>query len=120
MALAHPSLTIASVRRDELWADMRNSLGVARLLVSEGRSEAFVATVCRLAVESACRAALEHRGLHYDGNLERALLVLAAPRELFEGVERTRGQARLTASEAAIAWVASYLQSEATDRIWRF
>jgi len=120
MALAQPSLGLASARRDELWADSRNSLGVARLLVHEGRPETFVATVCRLAVESACRAALEQNGRRFDGDLDHALGWLEAPPELLERVESTRGTERLAATERAIGWVSDYLRDEAPDRTWGF
>jgi hypothetical protein len=120
VALAQPALCIASARRDELWADSRNSLGVARLLVHEGRPETFVATVCRLAVESACRAALEHSGRRFDGDLDHALGSLDAPRELLERVETTRGTERLAATERAVGWVSNYLRGEAPERSWGF
>ena len=42
--------------RDVLWDHCRNNLGIARLLVHEGRPETLVATACLMAVESACRA----------------------------------------------------------------
>ena len=45
--------------RDMLWDHCRNNLGIARLLVHEGRPESLVATACWMAVESACRAVLD-------------------------------------------------------------
>ncbi|MGE0455157.1 MAG: hypothetical protein AB7O37_08370 [Vicinamibacteria bacterium] len=120
MALAQPSLAIASARRDVLWADSRNSLGVARLLVHEGRPETFVATVCRLAVESACRAALEHSGLSFDGDLDHALGALDAPPGLLDRMETARGTERLAATERAVGWISDYLRGEAPDRSWGF
>ena len=120
MALAQPSLGLAAARRDELWADSRNSRGVARLLVHEGRPETFVATVCRLAVESACRAALEHGGRTFDGDLDHALGSLDAPPGLLERVETTRGTERLAATERAVGWISNYLRGEAPDRTWGF
>ena len=44
--------------RDVLWDHCRNNLGIARLLVQEGRPEPLVATACWMAVEigrASCR-----------------------------------------------------------------
>src|ERR1044071_9328274 len=82
------ALSSLPIRRDfpgdELWDHCRNSLGIARLLHHEGRPEPLVATACRLAVETACRTALEQVGLEYDGDLELALARLGAPPDVWE------------------------------------
>jgi hypothetical protein len=106
-------------RRDSLWEDCRNSLGIARLLVQERRPEALLATACRVAVESACRAALEQRGTVYDGDLEGALGRLGAPVELGSG-HGVRGAERLAEAEKAVAWMADRLRREAPERTWGF
>lgn len=113
-----PSTSVAV--RDGHWEDCRNNLGIARLLVQEGRPEPLLATACKGAVECACRAALELSGAPFDGDLARALDHLSAPVELLEGVERSRGSERLTAAERAVAWVARYLRAEAPERGWGF
>ena len=114
--LASPTSTAA---RDGLWEDCRNNLGIARLLVQEGRPEALLATACRGAVENACRAALEHSGAPFDGDPRRAFEHLSAP-DLWAHVERSTGSERLTAAEQAVAWVARYLRAEAPERGWGF
>lgn len=76
---AAPPMIPAASTRDALWEHCRNNLGIARLLVQEGRPEGLVATACWMAVESACRAALEQSGLGYAGDLEASLRQLAAP-----------------------------------------
>jgi hypothetical protein len=106
--------------RDSLWEHCRNNLGIARLLVQEGRPEALLATACRGAVENAYRAALEHVGAPFDGDLRRALEHLSAPAEFGARVERSRGAERLDAAEQAVAWVARYLRAEAPERGWGF
>jgi len=106
--------------RDALWEHARNSLGIARLLVQEGRPEALVATACVNAVESALRAALEHAGAPYDGDPARGAGSLSAPEELLPDVDRSRGVRRLAATERAIGWVAGYLRAEAPDRSWGY
>ena len=55
--------------RDRLWEHSRNALGIARLLVHEGRPEPLVDTACRTAVEAAGRAALEQAGMRFDGDV---------------------------------------------------
>jgi hypothetical protein len=109
----------AASRRDVLWEDCRNSLGIARLLVQERRPEALLATACRMAVDSACRAALDQRGIAYDGDLEGGLTRLGAPLGLAAGAE-ARGAERLAEAERAVGWVAGRLRSEAPERSWSF
>lgn len=104
---------------DDLWEHCRNSLGIARLLHHEGRPEALVATACRLAVETACRAALEQVGLDYDGDLELALVRLAAPRDVWELQQAGPAARRLASAERAVAWFAAYLRHVAPARPWR-
>jgi hypothetical protein len=115
-------LTVAPDRcqRDLLWEQSRNSLGIARLLVQEGRPAALVETASRLAAESACRAALAQAGLPFDGDLERALVRLAAPREIWEGVWPEPEAERLAAAERVVAWAARYLRSEAPEHSWGY
>lgn len=110
----------AIAARDSLWGHCRNHLAIARLLAQEGRPEPFLATACHAAVESACRAALEHSGAPFDGDLWRAFDHLSAPAELLARVERSSGSERLTAAEQAVAWVARYLRAEAPERGWGF
>lgn len=105
---------------DGLWEHCRNSLGIARLLHHEGRPEPLVATACRLAVETACRAALEQVGLDYDGDLELALARLGAPRDVWELQQDGPAARRLAAAERAVAWFASYLRHAAPGRSWGY
>jgi hypothetical protein len=105
---------------EELWEHCRNSLGIARLLHHEGRPDPLVATACRLAVETACRAALEQSGIDYDGDLEVALARLGAPRDVWELQQGGPAGRRLAAAERAIAWFASYLRHAAPGRSWRY
>ena len=116
----HALVTEAVVARDHLWEHARNSLGIARLLVFEGRPETLAATACWTAVECACRAALEHSGLPFDGDLGRALEYLSAPAELLAALESRRGAERLAAAETAVAWIARYLRAESPERSWGF
>jgi hypothetical protein len=109
-----------SAERDVLWQHSRNALGVARLLVNEDRPEALIATSCHVAVEMACRAALEQTGLRFDGNVRQALRWLAAPSDLWPSVESASGLRRLVAAERAVAWVAGYLKNEAPERSWGY
>lgn len=104
--------------RDALWEHCRNSLGTARLLHQEDRPEALVATACLLAVETACRAALAHAGVPFEGDLEQSLRRLHAPSDIWELQESGRASRRLAAAERAVAWVAGYLRREAPDRSW--
>jgi hypothetical protein len=128
-----PSLTLPSVQalpsdedekalrdalRDSLWEHCRNSLGTARLLHQEDRPEALVATACRMAVETACRAALAQAGLAFEGDLEQSLRRLSAPSDIWQLQESGRASRRLAAAERAVAWVAGYLRREAPDRSW--
>jgi hypothetical protein len=110
----------AGSSRDSLWEHARNSLGIARLLVFEGRPDALAATACRSAVENACRTALDHSGLPFDGDLGRAFEYLSAPGELLAAVETQRGAERLAATERAVGWIAGYLRAEVPERSWGF
>jgi hypothetical protein len=112
-------LFVPASRRDMLWEDCKNSLGIARLLVQERRPEELVATACRMAVESACRAALDQRGIRYDGDLGETLGRLGAPLDL-GAVDTFRGAQRLTEAERAVAWFAERLRREAPERTWGF
>ena len=105
---------------DLLWHECRNGLGIARLLAQERRPEAFVATACRAAAESACRAALLHAGLKFDGDLEGALDALGAPGEVRIPYGKLTGAERLAKTEGLVGWVAHYLRSEAPGRSWGY
>jgi len=118
MSLVQFPRPVAS-RRDALWEDCRNSLGIARLLVQERRPEALLATACRMAVDSACRAALDQQGIAYDGDLQGCLSRLGAPLGLGAGGD-ARGAERLAEAERAVGWVAGRLRSEAPERSWSF
>jgi len=104
--------------RDALWEHCRNSLGTARLLHQEDRPADLVATACLMAVENACRAALAHAGLRFEGDLEQSLRRLRAPSDIWELQETGPASRRLAAAERAVAWVAGYLRREAPDRSW--
>jgi len=107
--------------RDAHWMHCRNSLGIARLLVQEGRPRALVRTSCLMAVESACRAALDQGGLRFDGDLRRAMACLAAPRDLWSGAGAdTPGAELLSEAERTVEWIAAYLRGEAPERSWGF
>src|SRR5262245_3379310 len=109
-------------QRDRLWSDCRNSLGIARLLVNEARPTALAATACRLAVERACRAALEHLGLPYDGDLGRALHELQVDAEwaasMADGMATDREL--LLAAERTVGSIASFLRDAEPARSWGF
>lgn len=112
--------TALSPSRDLRWEHCRDTLGIARLLAHEGRPERLVSAACLTAVESACRAALEHLGVEYDGNLRRALGVLQAPPGLLAGLEDGPGRDRLAATERAVAWLSAFLKERVPDRSWGF
>ncbi|HEY7412358.1 MAG TPA: hypothetical protein VII13_16555 [Vicinamibacteria bacterium] len=106
--------------RDQYWDDCRNSLGIARLLVQDGRPEALITTACRMAVESACRAALEQAGLPFTGDMNEGLRRLGC----FDAVGAVEvdgpARARLAAAEKAVSWVAVYLRGVAPERPWGY
>lgn len=118
MALGHLAVTPLT-RRDALWEDCRNSLGIARLLFQEGRPDELVLTACRMAVECACRAALDQRGIRYDGDLPGALGRLGAPLGL-GAFGAVGGAPRLSEAERAVGWVADRLRREAPERTWGY
>ncbi len=106
--------------RDQYWDHARNALGIARLLVQDRRPEALIDTACRAAIDSASRAALEQAGMRFEGDAERALARLAAPRDLLSAVSSGTPANRLESCERVIAWVAAYLRSEAPERSWGY
>jgi hypothetical protein len=120
MAAASLAFDGRNAQRDLLWEHCRNNLGIARLLLHEGRPEELVNTACRMAVETACRTALEQAGLRFDGDLESSLRRLAAPSDMWELQEAGRAARRLAAAERAVAWIAAFLRTEAPDRTWGF
>ena len=105
---------------EELWEHCRNALGIARLLHHENRPEPLVATACRLAVETACRAALEQIGADYDGDLEMSLARLGAPRDVWELQQTGPAARRLASAERAVAWFATFLRHTAPSRRWAY
>lgn len=112
---------VTSELRDRLWTDCRNSLGIARLLVSEARPAGLAATACRLAVESACRAALEHLGLPYDGDLDRALQELKVDAEWCASAgSGAAGRSLLLAAERTVGSIAAFLRDAEPARTWGF
>jgi hypothetical protein len=106
--------------RDALWEHCRNNLGIARLLVQEQRPEPFVSTACRMAVESACRAALAHAEFEFDGDVDRALSRLSVPEELWPALDSGTGSQKLAAAEKVVAWLSSSLRRDAPERAWGF
>ncbi len=114
-AFAEPDRTPHS-----LWEHCRNNLGIARLLVHEGRPRVLVETACRMAVESACRAGLAQAGLTFDGDVEHALTILAAPRDLWVCGADKPAAAELAAAERIVGWMAEYLRSEAPEHAWGY
>src|SRR4030095_2613278 len=92
--------------RDAYWEHCRNSLGIARLLVHEGRPRALVLTSCLMAVESDGRDPRDQSVRRVDGTLRRALTRLAAPRDLWGGAAEEDSAAQILAgAEATIAWM---------------
>jgi hypothetical protein len=116
--VSHAAMTASAAL--PFWDHCRNNLGIARLLVHEGRPEALVATACWMAVESGCRAALEQSGLPYDGDLEASLQQLSAPRDIWELQQAGVPARRLAGAERAVAWMSSYLKRVAPDRTWGY
>ena len=106
-------------RRDLLWEDCRNSLGIARLLCREGRPQPLVSTACRMAVETACRAALEHAGVTFEGDLDASVRRLRAAEGL-EPLDVAVTGSDLDSTERTMALVAQYLRRVAPERHWGF
>ncbi len=117
---APPAPRPPAAELDRDWAHGRNALGIARLLVHEGRSSELVGTACRMALEAASRAALTRAGFPYDGDLERSLLRLSAPGDLLAGLDQAEPRARLAACERALAFLSNYLRSVSPERSWAF
>jgi len=117
---AHPRHAEAERTPHELWEHCRNSLGIARLLVQEERAKVLVETACRMTVEAACRAGLAQSGLAFDGDVVRALWLLAAPRDLLASGPDEPAAARLAAAESVVGWVAEYRRSEAPEHPWGY
>ena len=114
-----PPVLATTPDRDALWEHCRNSLGIARLLVTEGRPEPMVTTACQMAIENACRAALEQAGLPFDGDVAGSLRRLAARVDI-GSLDDATGGPLLAATEKAIARVAAYLRNAAPERSWGF
>jgi hypothetical protein len=115
-----PFSPAAAADRNAVWEHCRNALGIARLLVQEDRSVELVDTACHLAVDCACRVALEQADLVYDGDPGRALASLAAPRGLWPLPEGPSAHERLGGAECVVAWIAAYLRSEAPEHRWGY
>jgi hypothetical protein len=107
----------AAADRNVGWERCRNALGIARLLVEEGRSVELVSTACHLSVDCACRVAMDEADLVYDGDPGRALARLAAPRGLWP-IGEGGAHERLRATERIVEWLAAYLKSEAPHHSW--
>jgi len=120
VAERHGSAAAPGCERDRLWGHSRNALGIARLLVQEGRPAPLVDTACCTAVDAAARAALEQAGMSFDGDVDRALGRLAAPRELLRQLGSGSPAEHVAACERVIAWIADYLRSEAPERTWGY
>jgi len=118
--LSHVDPLRGVLDRDIFWERCRNSLGIARLLVQEGRPESLVATACWAAVEAACLTGLEQAGVDFDGDIGEALSRLGAPEELWSLVISEVGPARVAATERVVGWMAAYLRAEAPDRSWGY
>jgi hypothetical protein len=103
-----------------LWELCRNSLGIARLLVHEGRPNALVRTACRITVETACRAGLAQAGVRFDGDVEEALRLLAVPHEEWCAGAEALPRAQLAAAERVVGAVAEFLRGEAPAHSWGF
>ncbi len=116
----HPTPPPAVAAADREWIHSRNALGIARLLVHEGRPAELVGTACRMSVEAACRVALERASFPYDGDLERGLRRLSAPVDLIAGLDDGQPAARLAACERALGFLSGYLRSESPERSWTF
>jgi hypothetical protein len=115
VAAANPAVVPVSADR---WEECRNSLGIARLLVSERRPEPLVATACRMAVESACRTALQHAGLPWSGDVDSALDRLRIHRVAADDSPTPRSL--LLAAEETVALIAAWLRRQEPTRSWGF
>ncbi len=114
---SQPVSSAVAADRNLVWEHSRNALGIARLLVQEGRSAELVDTACHLAVDCACRVAMDQADLVYDGDPGGALVALAAPRSLWPLGEGDAHE-RLRATERVVSWLATYLKSEAPHHSW--
>ena len=104
----------------DLWEECRNNLGIARLLVNERRPESMIATACRMAVETACRAALEQEGLPWSGDVDAALDRLRIHRAAPEPEEVTTPRSLLLRAEETVALIAAWLRRHEPARTWGF
>ena len=102
----------------ERWEECRNNLGIARLLVSERRDESMIATACRMAVETACQAALEHAGLPWSGDVDSALDRLRIHRVVAD--ETPTPRSLLLCAEETVALIAAWLRRQEPARTWGF
>jgi hypothetical protein len=117
-ALTTAAMPPVATQGEVLWDHCRNSLGIARLLVHERRSDRLVATACRMAVETACRVALIQAGRAFDGDIPTALSGLAAPEALCQEPEGLLAGEMLSHAERRVTWLAGWLRAEAPGRSW--
>ena len=102
-----------------LWDHSRNSIGIARLLLHEGRPPALVATACRTAAEYACRAALRVAGQGFDDDLVCACERLEVPADLLWAMDAACScRERLAATERLLDCAARKLRRMAPERRW--
>jgi hypothetical protein len=106
--------------RDRYWRHCQNSLGIARLLVQEGRPVALVSTACRMAVETACRAVLEHEGGIWRGDATAFLDRFGPQDDLWELEHAADPLDRLAAAERAVARIAAHMRRVAPERPWSY
>jgi hypothetical protein len=118
VAAARPAVVPGA--SSDLWEECRNNLGIARLLVNERRPEPMVATACRMAVETACRAALEQEGLSWSGDVDAALDRLRIHRGAPEAQEIATPRSLLLRAEETVALIAAWLRRHEPARTWGF
>jgi hypothetical protein len=115
------AVTWSDADAEALWQHCQNSVGIARLLLHEGRPLALVATACRSAVEYACRAALLAAGRPFPGDLAGALESLAAPSDfVWETLDEPGCAARLAATERVLAWASAHMRRAVPGRPWGY
>jgi hypothetical protein len=105
-----------------LWQHCRNSVGIARLLLHDGRPADLLDTACRAALEYACRAALGAARRPFSGDLLHGLESLQVPSDLLLelAAERAEAARRVATTERLVAWVSGELRRSAPERSWRY
>ena len=113
--------TEPDVDAEALWRHCQNSVGIARLLLHDGRPLGLVATACRSAVEYACRAALLVSDRPFPGDFAQALESLPAPGEsAWEALDAEGCAVRLAATERVLAWVSAHMRRTVPNRPWGY